>query len=244
MLKLKAIYDLPTKKTALSDFILTERWIPEVPDLGYHVDHATWVAMDEEGLLVVKQVAYGDNGADRYAAIFSLWFKDKPVGIFQEAGRGGRDHFKRWITDADAFVALCQYLRTKLCNGEDQLDIYDPEHEVYPEEMFGFYGQDFGTALGYPPEPAAKGFHIIFDGAKVIQGANPAYALVTALPKYDPMPEYIRRREYVYKKVAPLTATELASNPRIEAVCKEDGHTHIYWYQMVIRPSDQPILAI
>jgi hypothetical protein len=244
MLKLKQVYGLPATNVRLVEYVLTEKWIPEVADLAYSPQQAALAAMDEEGLLTVKQVVYASSEGDRYAALYTLWFKGAPVGIFQVAGRGGEDQFKRWITAPAAFVDLCQYVRTKLSNGEDQMDIYDPEHNVYPEEVFSFYGTDFGTALGFPPEPAAKGFIVLFDGARLVPGANPSYALVTATPEHEPMPEYLRQQEYVYQKVAPLSAEELAKNPRIAEVSKEDGHTQIYWYKNVIRPSDQPVLAV
>lgn len=242
MLKLKDVYALPGKPIPLTDYILSDTWIPEVPDLAYSMEYAALAAMDEEGILTVRELVFQYNDGDRTAGMYTLWFNGAPVAIVQEAGRGGRDHNKRWITDANLFFMLCQYLRTKLSDGTLEADVHDPETLVYPEEIFNFYGQKFGDQFGYPAEAVTKGFLLLFKN--VIPDVDQALLLVTAEAKFEPMPEYIRRDEHVMKLVRKVNEEELARNPRVAAGCADDGHTQIYWYSQVTRPENCPILSV
>lgn len=244
LLKLKDVYAINSKNVPVTHYVITDKWLPEIGEQLWQPAHHLLEAIEAEGMVKVQQLVDQSYDGDRYAALYTLWFKGKPVGIFQVAGRSGCDHFQRWITDSAVYAELCNYLRNKLAEGDDRVEVYDPEHEVYPEEVFSFYGHDFGEAFGYTLEPRAKGMLVIFDGARLIKNPTHNHAMVLATAEHDPMPEFIRRNEFVYQKVGPLTAEELASNPRIEATAKEDGHANLYWYKQVTRPKDQPILAV
>jgi hypothetical protein len=244
MFKLKEVYGLPSTPVPLAQHVITEKWVPEVPGVAFGLEHSAVVAMDEEGFLKVKQLVYSSADGERYAALYTMWFRDAPVGIVQVAGRGGRDHFKRWITDHDQFLQMCNYLRTKISNGDDQVDVYDPEQLVYPEEVFHFYGEDFGSGFGYPAERRTEGFLVLFDGPRLIPGCPENCVLVMAESQFEPMPEYIRRGEYVLRQVGKVSDEELARNPRVAENSYDKGHNQIYWYEQAPRPENAKVLSV
>ncbi len=48
----------------------------------------------------------------RFWRLASVWFKGEPVMVIQNAGREGDDHAKRFITNREAFDALCKHLNS------------------------------------------------------------------------------------------------------------------------------------
>lgn len=56
--------------------------------------------------------------------IATVWFDDYPVMIIQNAGREGDDFSRRLVTNAPAFMAMCQHLRA--------LTTISTEPEEYP----------------------------------------------------------------------------------------------------------------
>ncbi|MDO8415192.1 MAG: hypothetical protein Q7S87_03150 [Agitococcus sp.] len=249
MMQLKDVYKIPGKIVPLSEWVISESWIPEVPNWSAGPDcggpsYELLQALTVEGLIQVKQLVNELYEGDRYAAMYTVVFKDMPVAIIQEAGRGGRDHYSRWVTNAPGFWAMCQYLHFKLAFMVTKVEEDDPEQMIYPEEVFQFYGNYFGTEFGYEKEPITKGFLTMKSEKGLIPGINPEYVLVTAVKKFNVMPEYIRRGAYVLRKVGPVSEEELARNPRVRLVSEEDQHPNIYWYQPASRPIDEPVLSI
>lgn len=244
MLKLKDVYELPSTQVPLTDYVITEKWIPEVATYSEDFEHSMLVLVEKEGLLQVKQLVYKQAEGDRFAALYTIWYLNLPVALVQTAGRGGRDHFNRWITNPDLFRSMCQYLRSKMQKAEDLDDVHDPEMLVYPEEVFHFYGNYFGDELGYPAEEKTKGFRLMTGSWRIIPGSVPEYVLVTAEAKFEPMPEFIRRNECVFQKVGRVSDGELAPNPRVAEVSNENGHSQIYWYKPVSRPDNVKILSV
>lgn len=241
MLKLKDIYAMPGTMVPLTEYVLTDKWLPELPDLAYTVEWGTLKQLDAEGVVRVQQLAYSNFDGERSAGMYTLWFREFPVAIIHTSGRGGSENFRRWVTDAVRLFELCQYLRTKL-SSEASTDLCDPELEVYPEEVFYLYGQYIGDAFGHPKEEPATGFLVLWDS--VIPEVTPGLVLVTAAAQYDPMPEYIRRNESVLQRVAKVSADELARNPRVEHFSIADGMPQIYWYKQVARPENCTVLAV
>lgn len=241
MLKLKDVYALPATPVTVTECIIGPKWFPDIAEMEYHVPYSTWQAMAEEGLLTVRQVAYHDCDGDRSVGLYTLWFKNEPVGIFQSSGRGGDEYVDRWITDATRYATVAQYIRTKLASDELK-DFHDPERVVYPEEIFVFYGTDFGTQFGYPAEKKAEGFMVFWD--ELIPGLDHKMTLVTATPEHSPMPEYLRRGGYVMQRVREVNAEEHARNTRLAMVSAEDGHTQFYWYTHCERPENAKVIAI
>lgn len=242
MLKLKDVYAIPGTPVPLAEYVLTEKWIPELPDLAYYIELSVLRQIDAEGLVRVQQLSYTNFDGERSAGMYTLWFGGFPVAIIHTSGRGGNEDFKRWITDPGRLFEMCQYLRTKISAETGSRDIYDPELEVYPEEVFDVGGQYIGDSFGHTKEKSADGFLVL--GDSLIAGVAPDLVLVTAAEKYDPMPEYIRRNESVLQKVAKVSTEELARNPRVEHFSVEDGLPQIYWYKHVTRPENCPVLAV
>ena len=242
MLKLKDVYALKSSPVLMTDYIFTDKWVPELPELEYTLDRSTLLAIDAEGYLGIRKLFEKNFDSERSAGMYTLWFKGAPVAIVHTSGRGGSENFQRWVTDAPRLFDLVQYLRTKMSGEAGANDVYDPETEVYPEEVFGLHGNYCGDLFGYPKEAPAKGFMLLHDN--VIPDVDKSLILVTATAVHDPMPEYIRREAYVMKLVSKVSADELARNPRVELFAKEDGHTQIYWYAAAPRPENCDVLAV
>ena len=72
----------------------------------------------------------------------TVWFDTKPVMILQNAGREGDDHAQRFITDAELYVEMINYLISikprKIIDVEDE-DVIDP-HEDMGSRLTTFYG--------------------------------------------------------------------------------------------------------
>lgn len=57
----------------------------------------------------------------------TVWFQKRPVMIIQNAGREGDDHVRRFITDKEHFIKLCQHVSRMLPVDEpDDECIIDP----------------------------------------------------------------------------------------------------------------------
>lgn len=242
MLKLKDVFALPGTMVPMTEYILTDKWLPELPELEYTLDRSTLLEIDKDAFFGIRKVVEENFDSERSAGIYTIWFKGLPAGIIQASGRGGSEDVKRWITDPQRLFDLVQYLRTKITGSVGCADVHDPETDVYPEEVFGLYGNYYGDGFGYPRVTPAKGFMLLFDN--IIPEVDPSLILVTATAEHNPMPEYIRREAYVMKKVSKVTADELARNPRVALFAKEDGYSQIYWYQAAPRPIDCPVIAV
>lgn len=245
MLKLKDVYALPSTVVPLAHCIIGSKWFPEVRDMEYYVPHTVWQAMDEEGFVTMRQVVYQNFDGERSAGLYTVWFKEQPVGIIQTSGRGGDEYVDRWITDPGIYAVLCQYISTKLASEDELKDFHDPERVIYPEEIFFFYGNDFGKQFGHPSEATAEGFMPYFSETKrLLPGIAHDLELVTAQPQHSPMPEYLRRHQHVFKRVREVSPDEHAMNPRLEQISREDGYTQFYWYAACERPENAEVLSI
>lgn len=231
MLKLKDVYQLPGTPVALT-YGLRAAWLPEVdPGYGQLVDAEVAAEIQQEGRLMVRCVFEQNFDGDRFADMHTVWLDDQPVMVVRDGGRGGRDFHDRMITDADAFRRLCRYVREKLKTDIPDEDLADPESLQYPEELFNFYGStDFASQLGFEVEPVTAGFVVISEARRVVPGAPEGYILVEAKASIAQMPEYVRRRGYVMRRVRPLTEEELTRNPSVLEVSRQDNIGHHYWY--------------
>lgn len=231
MLTLKDVYQMPGTPVALT-YGVRSCWFPEVEgSYGSFLDDAACTQMEQEGRFKVRCIFERNFDGDRFADMHTIWFDDKPVMVVRDGGRGGRDYRDRKVTDKAAFIELAQYIRSKLNTEVDVDDLVDPEAKMYPEELFNFYGStDFATELGHPPEPAVGGFSVIWEVNRILKGADPTYVLVEATPEHDPMPEYLRRRGHVMRKLRPLTEEEHSLNTRIRTVGVESGYSQFWFY--------------
>lgn len=148
-MKLKTVYTLPATHVALTDWVLRDDWFLEIPDVNNRISDVL-EELEKEGRLKVKCLVDVYIDYRRYAAMHTVWFDELPVFVVQNAGREGNDHFNRWVTDLPRYVQLLNYLQSKIPL-EGYSEAVDPEKEVFPEEIFYFYGTDFSGQLGYKP---------------------------------------------------------------------------------------------
>ena len=76
---------------------------------------------------------------ERCWELSSVWFEGKPVMLMQSAGCGGVDHTSRFITDTDAFKAMCNYIISLVDRySATKGDVIDPD--VDNPDLTAFYG--------------------------------------------------------------------------------------------------------
>lgn len=92
--------------------------------------------IEESGKIEVKNHYYYQIDYRRYASMSSVWFEGSPIMIVQNAGREGRDHEMRFITDDIKYKLMINFIRS--CVIEDSVDVYDLNEEI--EELSNFYG--------------------------------------------------------------------------------------------------------
>ncbi len=82
---------------------------------------------------------YKDHSFDgeRCWTLASVYFDGEPVMIYQEAGRGGRDHCLDFITDRIRYKGMVVYL-CSLMPPEPEEAAYDPDEDI--ERLDTFYG--------------------------------------------------------------------------------------------------------
>lgn len=243
MLQLKALYAVDTPALSLTDWVLRADWLPEVEGLEWGITTELLETLEAEGRLKVKCLVHKYHDHRRFAAMHTLWFDGKPVMLTQNAGREGDDFKQRWITDTEAFVGLCSYLRSRLATDVHPEDTVDPEALIYEDEIFKFYGEDFAAEFGYQCEPVTEGYQVYAQIKQILPQVDQDLYLVEARAGLD-MPEYIRRRGCVLKKERPVSEEEHASNPRIREVCEESGYPQIYLYRGCERPENAVVLSV
>jgi hypothetical protein len=246
MLKLKAIYDLPYKRLALTGWVLRDEWFPEIQVLSSLMGSDTLDILENEGRVEVRSLISDYIDGNRICEMATVWFDGKPVFIAQDAGRGGRDHRRRWLTDVPLYWTLVAYLLSKVGLQEvDHTDVADPEALFYEEEIFDFYGTGKAERFGFKYEPRAEGYCVMFDAHRIIDGASREHAIVMLAKSVGTPAAYIRRGSCVLELQGPLTQVELDSNPRLEACLKEDAvHDRYVWYRQVPRPESAVILSV
>lgn len=244
MLQIKDIYSLPARKLSLSDYVLREDWFPELSCTSPYLDTAVVDAMEAEGRLQVRELI-NDNIGDGYrmAQMSTVWFDGEPVFIVQNAGRSGRDHFKRWVTNSEKYVALVAYLLSKAMAQQVSSDLVSPEEWVYEEEVFQFYGRDFAQDFGYQTEPKAAGYCFLGE-ASLVPGYEPSWALVMLSKDVHQAHPYIRRGDYVMQLRRELSQEELDSNPLLTSSLEGTEYNRYVWYAPATRPDNESVLSI
>lgn len=240
-IKINDIYALPSTTEDLIQISLKGRWIPELSNVIGDWDCPLTEGIVEDNRFVIKTLIDETYDGSRYSYMGTIWFDGKPVLIVQEAGRSGRDHFKRWVTDKDTYVEMLAYLVAMLTENpemaEDE-DFVDPEMEVYPEELLHFYGNSHLQKFGIEPEPAMDGVNLIRNESGLMADL-PRDQYLVFLRKFVPdVPEYIRRQGFVLQKVRLLPVDEItASNPRILKVSEDNGEDRVFLYKKATAPA-------
>ena len=252
MLKLKDIYALPAKKLsfqAWDSISLRSDWFPEIANLEWGLTDLARAELDGEGRFETREIGYHQADYRRFAFLGTLWFDGHPVAIVQNGGREGDDHKARWITDRERFFALCAYLQSKLAPDVAEQDIHDPESVVYEDDLLCFYGQDFGTALGFPPEPTTEGFLLLrlreLWHHVATQDLDQGWLFIAVKPEIVEVPAYLRRGSYLMRQVRAATPADFSSDAPMYPHLMEQGYTQFYWYQpCVSHPTTEKAISI
>lgn len=111
-------------------------------DFQYHVPEVDFDSIYTEYAEKVTTKFYKWHGFDhsRKWVLASVWFEDKPVLIFQEAGRGISDHCERFIVDTNAYYNMVRYLHTLYDKDKDIEDVVDMDKDI--PELTKFYQCD------------------------------------------------------------------------------------------------------
>lgn len=248
MLTFDQIYKLDAPITSLTTNSPSAWWFPEVNE--WDGDWDLLERLDAQGRFQIKTLGYENGSGDRYAFLASVWFDGQPVMVVQEAGRSGRDHQRRWITDKLEYVEMCQYLRKQIEVSIEPNDVVDPATQIYPEEIFNFYGMDFGLPYGhgFAPEPRQEGYMLMKNSRDsrhtLVAGVDPDHYLVFISSKVKEAPLYIRRDSFVMKRVQEVTDEQHAINARIKGIGQENKYDKYYWYEHVARPENERIVSV
>lgn len=100
----------------------------DTPSFNYEKIH------NAKRILVKKHFFHNFDG-ERTISLNSVWFDGKTVMITQHAGRGGRDHNRRFITNYSSYNDMVNFIRS--CS-EEQSDYCDLAEEC--PELTEFYG--------------------------------------------------------------------------------------------------------
>lgn len=244
MLEIKELYNLPYKALSLTDWVLRDDWFPELSASLTCFNSEVLEVLQAEARLQVRELVnvYGDGY--RVTEMHTLWFDGEPVFIVQNAGRGGSDHRKRWVTDSARYWALLAYLFSKCCTSDEAFDSVDPSTQVYEEEVFCFYGQDFSAQFGYAVEPRAPGYCLMGHATSLVPGAGTDWVLAM-LDKAVAQPHpYIRRGACVLQLSRALTQAELDSNPRLTQSLEGTSFDRYVWYVPASRPDNETVLSV
>jgi hypothetical protein len=118
------------------------RFVPEIDFSGIEPEEDRMIETR-----LYRDVAFDDR---RCWTLGSIWFLGGPVLIFQEAGREGRDHRRRYVVDRELYWKMVAYLQT-LPRTDDWV-FSDGELVGLDEEMGDdlthFYGCDLETVKG------------------------------------------------------------------------------------------------
>ncbi len=239
---LNDVYALKGTPQDLREWVLRERWFPEVPNLAYDMTTELLETLQAEGRLRVVQLAAPYIDGNRVAELHTLWFDNAPFAVVQDAGRSGDDHRQRWVTDATAYAAALQYLLQHLVLGARTEDLVSPEAPFYPEEVLNFYGHDFATQLGFAPEPRDAQYQFLGESGQFLNRAGNGLMLVLFAGKTPPA-DFIRRGGTVMRFEREPNEAEIAVNPRL-ATGPDDGGQRCFWYRVCERPAEATVVSI
>lgn len=91
---------------------------------------------------------------ERYMSMYSVWFKEKPFMICQIAGRGGRDHREKYVTDMNIYTQALSYIKSLMVVEEIMTDVIDPDKDC--KELDTFYGYNVNVFYIPTYEPKYK----------------------------------------------------------------------------------------
>jgi hypothetical protein len=235
-------YQLDVPSVPFAEVAVHAHWFPDISELEYSDSDVLFQRVDDEKKLVIREITNECSDGYRYAAMYSLWYQGKPFMLVQDAGRSGRDHKRRWLTDFDTYVEVCAYLLRLLPRDPESRDgEVAPDALFYPEE-FDFYGKAISAKFGVEAEPRMEGV-VLLDASDVFPGETSCMLFLTQLDVTPP--PYIRRGSCVMKYVGLVPEALHDTNPRVREVGRQDGFEGTYFYEVVeSAPSDAVIVSV
>lgn len=129
------IYNKTIKTTEKENSVFNmEEHFPEIN--FYELGSSSFVEENSSKLTIYSNFFHSFDYR-RYICIYSAWFDGKPFMIMQNAGREGRDHENRFITDIKTYHECMKYLQSFYAENFPY-EIYS-ENEDLPE-LTNFYG--------------------------------------------------------------------------------------------------------
>lgn len=232
-MKFKEIYALlPGEFVPLTEWPLRSHWLPELPELDMQMCDELLAAMEALGRMKVKVHLRENYDGDRYAQLSSLWFDGVPVALIQEAGRSGRDHRQRWVSDAAAYELLLDFVRGEMKPCIE--NVVDGEKDTYPDTLLEFYGTDFAGKLGIKTDPRMADVHLIRgDNLCDIKMREDTHLVV--FKKDAQPPEYARRGAYHLRRVEDLSKTPEWKASHARQLLEHRGLDNAHSYEEIER---------
>lgn len=249
MTTFQSIYKVDAPVVRLTAHAPSSWWFPEVSDFDIR-DEDLLQRLDNQGRMQVKLVGHDNGDGYRYATLATIWYNGCPVMIVQEAGRGGRDHQRRWITDVLEYKALCIYLRSQITIDIDphEDEVVSPDAFIFADELYNFYGATFGDPYSVKIDAQHTGFMVMRNGREgspqYVANEDAEQYLVFIKASVAAAPEYVRRDSFVMKLVGELSKQDYESNMALQNICDSQGYEKCYWYSPVERPDNTPIVRI
>ena len=108
--------------------------------------------IDDEANTQVVIKCYADHDFDgrRIWYLFSVWYKNRPIMVCQQAGREGNDHTEEFITDPDGYTEMINYISSVVRPPDlfPEGRSHDPDVDI--ENLTRFYGTSLDKF--YDPE--------------------------------------------------------------------------------------------
>lgn len=128
--------------------------LDHIPEVSFSYHDADFSVIDK---FYVKQHVWFNCDGNRTVELCSIWFKDQPVMITQNAGRYGRDYSARFITDFEAYKNMVSYL-LYFFTEHYETEVFGIDEEM-GDKLTHFYNRDWplGTnSSGWQEEAARK----------------------------------------------------------------------------------------
>lgn len=128
-----------SKVVAMGDFWEVE---PHIYDEIFSTN-PDYDKIEKSKKIIVKKHFHHNFDYQRDMTLASVWFENKPVMIIQHAGRGGKDHEARFITNEDLFNRMISFIRS--FNQQEIFGLVGINEEL--ETLTNFYGYNIEDDL-------------------------------------------------------------------------------------------------
>lgn len=236
MMTFRQLFDLPRTPAPITSWEFSSYWFPEIAGL-WSTDDAVIEQIVADGRIRISNVVDERYEGDRFATMSLLRFDGEPLLVRQEAGRGGRDHRRRWVLNRTQAMVAARYLASLMLSAatmDDSEEVVDPDELQFPERLLSFYGTDHQEIFGIPV--AAKNHTeksvMLMPNDRGLLGTFPHDQTIVLVQAGHPAPaEFIRRGGCVMRRSRRLTKHEIETeNPRMSQHNEETGVGQVYLY--------------